>query len=140
MLVVNPHLRIPLRELAFRFARSSKPGGQNVNKLSTKAILRWRVTTSPSMSEGVRARLLRKYRRRVTREGELIITSQRFRDQGRNVADCLEKLRILLATVAQAPVLRKRTKPSGSALKRRLESKRHRSGKKRMRRPPTVDE
>jgi len=134
MLVINSRLKIPLREFRFSFARSSGPGGQNVNKLNTKATLRWSVRTSPSVPEPVRERLLAKWGRRVTAEGDLLITSQRFRDAGRNVADCLEKLRKMLAEAAVAPKPRKATKPSRASVRRRLDQKRRHSRKKQARR------
>lgn len=133
MLRVNKSIEIPLREFDFSFVRSSGPGGQNVNKLNTKAQLRWDVTSSEHLSDAVRQRFLKKYRRRITKEGELVITSQRFRDQGRNVADCLEKLRAMLLEVAAAPKKRKRTKPSRSAREKRLKEKREQSDKKQRR-------
>ena len=136
MLVVNQRLKIPLREFEFTFARSSGPGGQNVNKLNTKALLRWPVTKSPSLPEAVRRRLLAKHRRRVTSEGDLLIVSQRFRDAGRNVADCLEKLRKLLAEAAVPPKPRIPTKRTRGSVQRRLDRKRLRSRKKQQRRPP----
>ena len=136
MLVVNSRLKIPLREFQFTFSRSSGPGGQNVNKLNTKALLRWAVVRSPSLSESVRKRLLSRYRRRVTSEGDLLVCSQRFRDAGRNVADCLEKLRTMLAEVAVAPKRRKPTKPTAGSVRRRLENKRRKSKKKESRRQP----
>ncbi|MCY4382596.1 MAG: alternative ribosome rescue aminoacyl-tRNA hydrolase ArfB, partial [Nitrospinae bacterium] len=103
MLIVNERLRIPLREIHFQFARSSGPGGQNVNKVSSKAVLRWNMAASPSAPEDVKARLRALHPRRVTREGHVVIASSRFRDQGRNVADCLEKLRAALAAAADPP-------------------------------------
>ena len=133
MLVVNRRIRIPLREFDFQFARSSGPGGQNVNKLSTKAILRWGIERSPNLPEDVRERFCARFRRRITREGEFVLTSQRFRDQGRNVADCLEKLRGMLEEVAAPPKRRRPTKPSRAAKERRLKEKHVQSEKKRRR-------
>jgi len=135
MLVVNERIKIPLREFHFTFSRSSGPGGQNVNKLNTKALLRWPVKTSPSLPEAVRRRLLVKAGRRVTSDGDLLIVSQRFRDAGRNVADCLEKLRAMLAEVAVPPKRRRPTKPTRASVKRRLDHKKKHSQKKRQRNP-----
>lgn len=139
MLVVTPRLKIPLREFRFTFARSSGPGGQHVNKVNTKATLRWSVGSSSSLPEGVRQRFYARYRRRITSDGELVMTSQRFRDAGRNVADCLEKLRNMLAEVAVAPKRRKPTKPTAGSIRRRLEQKRRQSKKKDSRRKPPED-
>ena len=136
MLVVNDRIKIPLKEFRFTFARSSGPGGQNVNKLNTKATLRWAVLKSPSLPELVRRRLLARHRRRVVGEGDFLITSQRFRDAGRNVADCLEKLRAMLAEAAVAPKVRRQTKPTRGSVGRRLDAKRHQSQKKQQRRRP----
>ena len=133
MLVVNNRLKIPLREFRFTFARSSGPGGQNVNKLNTKALLRWRVMESASLPEAVRRRLLAKYGRRLTSDGEFQIVSQRFRDAGRNVADCLEKLRQMLSEAAVAPRRRKPTRPTRGSVERRLEQKRQTSRRKQQR-------
>ncbi|MGO8690600.1 MAG: alternative ribosome rescue aminoacyl-tRNA hydrolase ArfB [Thermoguttaceae bacterium] len=135
MLEISPDLRIPLREFQFTFARSSGPGGQNVNKVSSKATLRWGVLLSPSLPEPVRARLLQQLGSRVTAGGELLVTSQRFRDAGRNVADCLEKLRALVAAAAQPPRRRRPTRPTHGSVQRRLASKRRRSQAKQRRRP-----
>jgi len=134
MLVINPRLKIPLREFRFSFARSSGPGGQNVNKVSTKATLRWPVLKSRSLPEPVRERFLAKYHRRITAQGDLLVTSQRFRDAGRNVADCLQRLREMIAEVASPPKARKPTKPSQGSVGRRLEEKRKHSLKKQLRR------
>ena len=140
MLVVNDRVRIPLREFHFKFARSGGPGGQNVNKVNTKATLRWDLANSPSLSESIRRRFVQKNRRRINSEGEVIITSQRYRDQGRNVADCLAKLRDLLDTASIAPRVRKKTKPSRAAKQRRLADKKVQSQKKQLRRSPRADD
>ena len=140
MPVVNHRIKIPLREFQFTFSRSSGPGGQNVNKLNTKALLRWPVVKSPSLPEAVRQRLLKQAGRRVTAEGDLLITSQRFRDAGRNVADCLEKLRKMLAAAAVAPKRRRPTKPTRGSVQRRLNQKKEQSRKKQQRRRPNFDD
>ncbi len=139
MLVVNANLKIPLREFRFQFSRSGGPGGQNVNKVNTKAELRWHVAASPSLPETVRQRLLTQQRRRVTSQGEMIVTSQRFRDAGRNVADCLAKLRAMIDPAAVAPKPRRPTKPSRASRQRRLQEKQRQSEKKQRRRQPPVE-
>ena len=136
MLVVNARMSIPLREFRFQFARSGGPGGQNVNKVNTKAELRWHVATSPSLPERVRLRLLAQQRRRINLLGELIVTSQRFRDAGRNVADCLEKLRAMIDAAATEPTPRRATKPTRASQRRRLQEKKQKSEKKQRRRLP----
>lgn len=134
MLIINERLKFPLKEFRFTFARSSGPGGQNVNKLNTKATLRWAVLASSSLDDAVRRRLLAGHARRLSGEGDFIITSQRFRDAGRNVADCLEKLRAMLTEAAQTPKLRRPTRPTRGSITRRLEAKRRQSRKKQERR------
>ncbi|MFQ5514108.1 MAG: alternative ribosome rescue aminoacyl-tRNA hydrolase ArfB [Myxococcota bacterium] len=140
MLVVSSRMRIPLRELRFRFSRSSGPGGQNVNKLSTRATLQWNLERSANLPSAVRERFKVRYGTRIRADGVLVLSSQRFRDQGRNVADCLEKLREMLASVERPPRRRKATRPTRSAVERRLREKRHRSRAKRRRRRPGPDE
>ncbi len=108
-------------------------GGQNVNKRSTRATLRWKLATSRSLPDDVRARLIARHGRRVTTSGELILSSQRFRDQGRNVADCLERLRAMLADAEPTPRSRRVTRPTRASAERRLREKRQRSETKRRR-------
>ena len=130
MLIINSRIQIPLDEIEFTYTRSSGPGGQNVNKVNSKAVLRWAAMQSPSMPADVRNRFLARYKSKLTNEGELILTSQDYRDQGRNVADCLEKLRAMLLSVAVAPKTRRKTKPGKGAIERRLRDKKLASRKK----------
>jgi ribosome-associated protein len=140
MLIVNSRIRIPASEFHFTFVRSSGPGGQNVNKVSSKAVLRWRVAQSASLPADVRQRFVARYGRRLTSAGDLIVSSQRYRDQRRNVDDALAKLRVMLSSVATAPKKRKPTKPSRAAAQRRIEGKQAHSKKKQLRRRPASDE
>lgn len=133
MLQVNDRISIPLREFTFQYSRSSGPGGQNVNKLNTRVQLRWTVCNTKHLPESVRQRFLDKYKRRITTSGEIIVTSQRFRDQGRNVADAINKLRDMILAVAKPPTPRKKKKLSRRAKQKRLDSKRRNSEKKKMR-------
>jgi ribosome-associated protein len=134
MLEINAQIRIPDDELEWSFVRSSGPGGQNVNKVASKAVLRWQVALSPSLPDDVKNRLFAQQARRITTEGDLILTSQRFRDQERNRQDCLDKLRELVRQAAARPRVRKKTKPSRGAKEARLRDKRHRSATKARRR------
>jgi ribosome-associated protein len=134
MFVVNSQIQIPESEFQFTFVRSSGPGGQNVNKVNSKAVLRWRVVESPALPAEVRERFLAKYGKRLTAEGDLLISSQRYRDQGRNIADALDKLRAMLAEAATRPKRRRPTKPSRASVARRIESKQAKSRQKKMRR------
>jgi ribosome-associated protein len=131
MLVVNSQLSIPLSELEFSFARSPGPGGQNVNKVNSKAVLKWNFQSSKTLPESVQLRFKDKYRKRISKEGDFVLASHRYRDQGRNVADCLDKLRDLIMAVYDEPVKRKATKVSRAAKQRRLNEKRHTSEKKK---------
>src|SRR3954452_21496747 len=96
MLRINDRIAIPLAEFHWEFSRSGGPGGQNVNKVNSKVLLRWNPAASPSLPGPVRDRLLQALANRLTREGELLVRSQRTRDQARNLADCLGKVRALV--------------------------------------------
>ena len=140
MLVVNSRITIPLKELDFSFSRSSGPGGQHVNKVNTKVTLHWDLAASPSLSESVRRRFRERFANRINRRGQMVVTSQRFRDQGRNVADCLDKLRKMVLAVAQPAKPRRPTRPTRASRERRLRAKRAQSNKKSTRRAPTGED
>ena len=137
MLVVDDNVRIPLREIVFRFVRSSGPGGQNVNKVSSKAVLRWNAATSPSVAADVRRRFLGRFASRITADGDLVLACDRYRDRERNRDDCLERLRQMLAAAAVPPKPRRKTRVPRRAAERRLRDKRMRAEKKQRR--STVD-
>ena len=132
-LIIDERLVIPGDEFEISFVRSSGPGGQNVNKVNTKVVLRWSPRNSAALPEDLRARFLARYRRRLTVSGELVLTSQRHRRQSRNVSDSREKLRDLILAVATPPTPRKRGKPKRGAVERRLQDKRERSERKQRR-------
>lgn len=134
MIYVTPTISIQESELQEEFVRASGPGGQNVNKVSSAVQLRFDVANSPSLPAEVRERLVRQAGRRMTAEGVLIIKAQRFRTQERNRQDALEQLLALIRVAAEKPVLRRKTKPTKASQQRRLESKRHHSDTKRLRR------
>jgi ribosome-associated protein len=125
---------LPENEFTWRFVRSGGPGGQNVNKVASKAVLYWDVVNSPSLPEEVKHRLRAQNRRRFSQEGTLSISSQRFRDQDRNRQDCLEKLRELLVLALQRPKVRKKTRPTAGSREARLQAKKHHARRTQQRR------
>ena len=136
MLVVTDRIAIPDEEIRFEFARSGGPGGQNVNKVASKATLRWTPSANASMPPAVRDRLLRAVGGKLTVQGELLITSQKTRDQSRNIADCLDKLREIILAVSRPPKVRRPTKPTRGSQIRRVEAKSRRSDAKKLRKRP----
>jgi ribosome-associated protein len=134
MIRINPKISIEEREIAESFVRSSGPGGQNVNKLSTAVQLRFDVRHSPSLPPEVAARLEQLAGARLTREGVLVITAQRHRTQARNREDALDRLVDLIRRAAIAPLPRRPTKPTAASRVRRIQTKKHRGGIKQLRR------
>ena len=122
--------RLPLAELRFTFARSSGPGGQNVNKVESKAVLHWDVSASRGLPAAQLARFREKFAARLTREGVFVLASQRHRERERNVAECLGRLAAMLEAVARPPKPRRATKPTRASKERRLAEKRRVSRRK----------
>jgi ribosome-associated protein len=123
-----------LPEISFQTSRSSGPGGQNVNKVESRVELRFSIENSQLLTEEQKARLLTKLRSRLTTEGLLLITAQEDRSQLRNKDIALRKLHELLTRSLHQDKPRKATKPSKSAVRKRLETKKKDSEKKASRR------
>lgn len=122
-LIINERLAIPACELQLLFARSSGPGGQNVNKVNTKATLIWNMSESNVLDAPIAARLRALAANRITEAGELQITCQTHREQSGNVRACRERLRQLILEALKPPIPRKPTKPSYGSKLRRLNEK-----------------
>ena len=133
MIPVTQTIALDEREIDETFVRASGPGGQNVNKLATAVQLRFDVEGSPSLPDGVRARLKKLAGKRRTQDGVLVITAQRHRTQERNRQDALARLVALIRQAATPPVPRRPTKPTLASKRRRLESKTRRSQVKNLR-------
>ena len=128
MIRIDERISLDESELSESFIRASGPGGQNVNKVSTAVQLRFDVRHSPSLPEGVRARLEVLAGRRLTNDGVLIITAQAHSSQQRNRDAALAALVALIQRAAVAPIKRRPTRPTNASRLRRLDAKSHRAG------------
>ena len=140
MIHITPTIAIDQSEVKEEFIRSSGPGGQNVNKVSTAVQLRFNVADSPSLPDDIRKRLLHLAGKRITEDGVLIIHARRFRTQERNRQDAFDRLVTLIRKASEKPKVRRKTRPTLKSKQRRLEAKHHRSEAKRMRQPASLSE
>lgn len=139
IIFINPQLQIPLSELQFRFSGSSGPGGQHVNKTASKATLLFDVLHSPSLTDEQRGILLAKLQQRLNKEGVLLIQAQDSRSQLRNRATAVARFKSLLSQALTKPKKRKKTKPSQTAVEKRLTEKKKRGSRKDERRRKWYD-
>jgi ribosome-associated protein len=138
-LVISDAVRIPFSEFVFVASRSGGPGGQNVNKVNSRIQLRWNPGASPSIAPDVAERFVKLAGKRMTKDGEILITAQEHRDAPKNKADSLERLAELLRAALVKPRVRKASKPSRGSKERRLKEKRFRSETKQGRRKPASE-
>jgi ribosome-associated protein len=139
-LEVAPGLAIPDSEISVSFVRASGPGGQNVNKVSTAAQLRFDLQGSSALSAGVKARLRALSGRRLGADGTILIVARNQRTQEHNRRDAEQRLSDLIRRALIAPKARKATRPTRAARERRLEHKTHQGRTKRLRGRPGRDD
>lgn len=120
-------------EIAFNFIHASGPGGQNVNKLATAVQLRFNVRASHSINNDVKERLIKLAGKRMTHDGVLVIMAKRYRTQEQNRLDAEQRLKTLILKAITRPKRRKPTKPTLALRTRRLETKKHHSLTKQLR-------
>jgi ribosome-associated protein len=130
-LLIRQGVHVPASALTVSAARAAGPGGQNVNKVASKVELRIGLEGVVGLDAGARQRLRILAGRRVVTGDVLVVTSQRTRDQARNLEDAREKVRSLIIRALDAPRVRQATRPSAAAKRRRLEGKRARARLKR---------
>ena len=135
MIEINRSTKIPENEINFDFARSSGPGGQNVNKVNTKVILCFDVKNSPSLSDRQKKSITSKLRKRVNKEGILRVVCQDHRTQAANKAGAIRRFTELLQKALTYKPPRKKTKPTKASIRRRLENKKQKSEIKKLRKP-----
>jgi ribosome-associated protein len=132
-LIVSEQIEIPDEELEWKFVRSSGPGGQNVNKVSSAVQLRFLLPRNTSLPGAVRGRLRRLAGRKLVDDGSILIAARSERSQEQNRRAALERLAELIRAALIEPKIRKKTRPTRASKERRIESKKRRAGTKRSR-------
>jgi len=136
-MIINNKIQIPENELEFKISRSSGPGGQNVNKLNTKVAVNFDIENSGALNTEQKEIILRKLGYRLTKDKKLIVVSQQFRTQRANRDYAVEKLEGLIENALKKAKTRRSTRPTRSAVEKRLKSKKMKSLLKRQRREIT---
>ena len=139
LIAITDRIALDEAEIAVTFIRASGPGGQNVNKVSSAAQLRFDVRRSPSLPEAVRGRLERIAGSRLTKDGEIVLTADRFRTQEANRRDAIDRLVRMIQQAAVERTVRRPTRPTLGSKQRRLSGKAKRGGLKRDRQKPGGD-
>ena len=133
MIEITKHIVLDLREIKETFIRAGGPGGQNVNKLSTAVQLRFDLEHSPNLPDEVRARTRALAGRRLTKDGEIVITARRYRTREKNREDALSRLVALLRQAAKRQIRRRPRRPGKAAKQRRIDEKTRRGRTKKLR-------
>jgi ribosome-associated protein len=133
MITIRNKISLSEEELKFAFIRSSGPGGQNVNKVSTAVQLRFDVHNSESLSEKIKSKLVSIAGRRITKDGILIIEAKRYRTQAKNKQDAIERLITLIRKSSEITKSRRKTKPTKASLEKRIASKKKKAQLKKQR-------
>jgi ribosome-associated protein len=126
-------------ELKIHFVRSSGAGGQNVNKLSTKAVLQWNVNESKDLPRAIKERFLKRWSTRISKKGEITLTSDKYRQRQKNLDELFNRLKAMITEVLYPPKKRIKTRASKGSIERRIKEKKLVSERKKYRRKPDFE-